>query len=394
MTAPWPALPPEEAYNLLALGEGEATTVASGAAWQAQTIEGLTNAGLSEGNAAMTAPAWVGLGGTASGTSASVMNGILSALSGWAQAKVPIAETAAVAYRTAVSMMVPTPECLENRTEWAHDNAINPLVWGALTPEIVRLDTQYFGVYWPNNAAQGTAYSTLLTGFLSTLAVPPPIGPPAASPGAPAAAAGQIASATAESAAGDAMRESMQSGFSVTDQLAGGPASGAQSLMEPVMSAAQAPMQAVQSLGSPFEALSSPLEQATAPLSQFAGMFGMFGQGGAVPANAMPGGAPASPVSAMSAVSSTGGGTGVVSGGGGGYVSPTGLTNYTRPTSSFGPEATKGGAATYARPTTVTSGASSVPVTGGGVPYAPMGMMRNGDSKSKEDEVKTARLSM
>lgn len=394
MTAPWAALPPEEAYNLLAGGAGEATTVASGAAWQAQTIEGLTNAGISEGNVAMTAPAWIGLGGTASAGSSSAMNAILSALSGWAQAKVPIAETAAAAYRAALSLMVPTPECVENRTEWAHDNAINPLVWGALTPEIVRLDTQYFGVYWPNNAAQGTTYSALLTGFLSTLAVPPPIGPPSAMPGAPAAAAGEIASATAQSAAGDAMRESMQSGFSVTDQLAGGPASGAQSLMEPVMSAAQAPMQAVQSLGSPFEALSSPLQQAMAPVSQFAGMFGMFGQGGA-PANAVAGGAlPASP--AVSAVSAAGaGGTGVVGGGGGGYVSPTGLTSYTRPTSSFGPDATKAGTASYVRPTAVSGGASSVPVTGGGVPMAPMGgMMRNGDDSKTKEEVKTARLSM
>ncbi len=389
MTAPWPALPPEEAYNLLAGGAGEATTAASGAAWQAQTIEGLTNAGISEGNAAMTAPAWIGLGGAASGMSSSVMNAILSALSGWCQAKVPIAETAAFAYRSALSLMVPNIECVSNRTEWAHDNAINPLVWGALTPDIVRLDGQYFGVYWPNNAAQGTTYSALLTGFLSTLAVPPPIGPPSASPGAPAAAAGQVASATAESVAGDAMRESMQSGFSVTDQLAGGPASGAQSLMEPIMSAGQAPLQAAQSMSG---GLTSPLQSAMGPVSQFAGMFGMFGQGG-VPANAMASAAPVSPVSAASAMSAGGGG-GAVGGGGGGYVSPAGLTSYTRPTSSFGPDATKGGAAAYVRPTAaVSGGASSVPVAGGGAPMAPMGMMRNGDSKTKE-EVKTARLAM
>lgn len=221
MTAPWAALPPDEAYNLLALGEGETSTVAAGAAWQAQTLEGLVNAGVSQANTAMTMPAWMGLGGTVSTESATVMNGLLDALSGWAQAKVPIAESAAAAYRSALSMMIPTPECLSNRVEQAHDVGINPLVWGALTPDIVRLDTQYFGFYWPNNAAQGTAYSALLLGFLSTLAIPPPVGAPMGSPAAPAEAAAQIAQTTAESSAGDAMRESMQSGLGVTDQLAG-----------------------------------------------------------------------------------------------------------------------------------------------------------------------------
>lgn len=393
MTAPWAALTPDAAYNLLALGDGEATTVAAGAAWQAQTIEGVMNAGLSQANTAMTAPAWIGEGGTASATSATVMNALLDALSGWAQAKVPIAESAAAAYRSALSMMIPTPECLANRAEQAHDVGINPLVWGALTPDIVRLDTQYFGFYWPNNAAQGTAYSALLLGFLSTLAIPPPVGaPPGSAATAPAEAAAQIAQTAAQSSTGDAMRESMQSGLGVTDQLAGSPPS----MMEPLMSAAQAPMQAAESLSSPLQGMMSAptqgLQQLMAPLSQFAGMFGQ-GAGPAAAADAvLPATGAVPPSAAALGGGAVGGGSGVVGGAG---VPATGLTSYTRPTSSFGPDATKGGTASYARPGGVApaGGASSVPVSGG-APIAPMGgMARNSDSK-KDEKTKTARLSL
>ena len=85
-----------------------------------------------------------------------------------------IAEEAATAYRSAVSLMVPAELCLENRAEQGKDVSINPMVWGALTPDIVRLDATYYGGYWTNNAAQGITYTTVVTGFLPALGIPPP----------------------------------------------------------------------------------------------------------------------------------------------------------------------------------------------------------------------------
>lgn len=386
MTAPWPALPPEDAYALL-VGpnvSGEATTVASGAAWQAQTIESVTHAALSQSNAVMTQPGWIGLGGAASTMTATVMNAVLTALSGWCEETVPIAEAAAGAYRAAASTMFNTAVCEQNRTEQAGDVAINPLVWGALTPDIARLDGTYYGLYWTTNATEGTTYATVLTGFLSALAIPPPLGPLSVSPTAPAAAAEQVAEATAQGAAGDGMRSSAQAAADF-----GGQSSSAQSMLEPLMSAAQAPLSGAQSLTSPVE---NGLQAFTSPVSQFAGMFGQFGSGGAMTPTAG-GGVPVS--TAMGATSlgaSAGGGGSGLAGGSTGYAG-TGLTSYTRPTSSFSPESS-GGRASYAKPGLARpGGAAAAPVTGG-APISPAGMMRHGESgKGKDGETRTAKLS-
>lgn len=392
MTAPWPATPPEGNYLLLARGAGEATTVASGAAWQAQTLESLTHAEMSQLNTAVTATSWIGASGTASAASASLMNGVLGALSGWSQSTVPITEAAAMAYRAAVSSMFPDVVCTENRDEQAKDVAINPWVWGALTPDIARLDGTYFGVYWTENATQGLTYSALLTSFLSTLGIPPPVGPLSVSPAAPAAAAEQIASATADGAVGDAMRESTSAGMQITDQMgsAAGSMGSAQTLMEPVMAAAQAPMQAGQSLGS---SVSSPLQSVTSPLQSVMGMFSMAGAGGPGAGAAVPpGGAAADAIGpAATAGESAGvaGGAGLGGTGVGGYAAAAAGSSYTRPTSSFSTES--GGAASYAKPGAARLGAAAAPVTGS--PMAPVGMLRPNTAQSeKQNETKTVHL--
>lgn len=387
MTAPWPALPPEDAYALL-VGpniSGEATTVASGAAWQAQTIESVTHAGLSQSNAVMTQPGWIGLGGAASTMTATMMNAVLTALSGWCEETVPIAEAAATAYRAATSTMFNSAVCLQNRAETAADIHINPAVWGALTPDIARLEGTYHGLYWTTNATEGTTYATVLTGFLSALAIPPPLGPPSVSPAAPAAAAEQVAEATAQGAAGDGLRSSAQAAADF-----GGQGSSAQSMLEPLMSAAEAPMSGAQSLTSPVE---NGLQAFTSPLSQFAGMFGQFGSGGAMTPTAG-GGVPASTAmgGTTSIGASAGGGGSGFAGGSTGYAG-TGLTSYTRPTSSFSPESS-GGTASYAKPGLARpGGAAAAPITGG-APISPAGMMRHGESgKGKDGETRTAKLS-
>ena len=205
------------------------------------------------------------------------MNGVLGALSGWAGSTVAVTETAAMAYRSAVSAMFPDAVCIENRVECAADVAINPASWGALTPDIARLEGTYHGLYWLTNAGSGIMYSSVLLGFLSFLGIPPPVGPLSVSPAAPAEAAAQVAQATADGALGDSMRESTQAGMQITDEMGSGAGSMGQTsnLMEPVMAAAQAPVQAIQSLGNPMESLQS----ATSPLQSVMGMFTWPGPG-------------------------------------------------------------------------------------------------------------------
>jgi hypothetical protein len=385
VTAPWAAQPPELNDSILKGGPGEATTVASGASWQAQTIAALTHAGISHANTAATSAGWIGAGGVASAAGATQMNTVLTALSGWAQAKVPITETAASAYRLACSTMFPAPVCTENRVEQAHSVAINPLVLGALTPQIVRLDGTYFGPYWMTNAGAGITYSAALTGLLGLLAIPPPVGSLPVSPGAPATAAEAVSEATATGGAGEAMRASEQAGTQLVGQVgqqAGAPLKSAQSAMEPLSSLAQAPMGAAQSL-------SSPLESATSPLSSVMGMFTAAGAPGLTGSatQAELGAAAAAPGSAV-------GGAGIGAGGGGvgsaGYAGA-GLTSYTRPTSSFTPDAEARGAASYARPGAARpGGVASAPITG---PVTPMGMLRPTDKDGDKTQPATARLS-
>lgn len=394
MTSPAPTLTPEANYISLARGVGEEFVVANGAAWQAQSVSNQTHAGMSQVNTAATQMTWTGLSSVASSASATTLNGVLEAMGAWTQVAVPITESAALAYRAAVMAMFPDVVCAENRVEQAKDVAINPLVWGALTPDIVRLDTTYFGPYWTVNASQVMAYSALLLGFLATLAVPPPLGPPSVSPAGPAGAAEAVAQATAQGVAGDAMRESATSGMSTVEQMGSSSGMGAaQQFMEPVMSgvqqAAQVPQQAMQSL-------SEPLNSAMQPLQSVMGMFSQSNMAGSAIA---PTAATAESVSAFGSTAAGGAGTGggAVSAGSG-YVpgagyGGAGLTNYTRPTSSFAPEPS-GGAASYAKPSAVRPvGATGAPVSGG-MPMAPGMLGRSGKESEKDNETRTARLAI
>lgn len=398
MSAPWAATPPESNYVVLARGAGEATTLASGEAWQAQTLESLLHAELSELNTAVTGVSWIGASGAASALSATVMNGLLGALSGWAGSTVPITTAAAAGYRAAVSGMIPDVLCLENRAEQQKDVDINPLVLGALTPDIIRLDGTYFGDYWTQNATSGISYDALLDGFIPMLGIPPPVGPLSVSPAAPAAAAEQVAEATADGGIGDAMRESTSAGMQTIDQMGSGagPMGAAQTLMEPVMSAAQAPLSAAQSVGS---SLGNPLQSAAAPLQSAIGMFNMFGgAGGPGAAAAMSPGAgaadamlPAATAGESAGAAATAGGVGFGGTGTGGLAAATAGSSYMRPASSFSPES--GGAASYAKPGAALVGASAAPVAGG--PVAPVGMLRpggTGKESGKDYEAKTVRL--
>lgn len=391
MTAPWAATPPEDNDALLRVGAfGAGTTIEAGIAWQAQTLESLTEAGTSQGNSMGTSAAFVGIAGTASEASLTRLNADLTILAEWAQTRVPALATAVEAYQQALSTMFKAEICLENRAEQAHCVGINPLVFFTLTPNIVRLDATYFGPMWTTNASAGMAYAAILMGLITgVLGVVCPIDPaPSVSPDAPAHAAAAVADATATGAAGDAMRASQQAATTATGQVSQGansPMSAMQSFMEPVQSMAQIPSSLSQSA-------MSPLQSALSPMQSFMGMFSSLGQGGAM--GGAGGGIPAGAAQAVSASApgaSAGSTAGGSVGGGSGYAGSA-LTSYTRPTNSFSPESSAGGSAAYAKPTAARGAAGTTPMTTGGA-MAPMGMMRQGEKSDRKNEPKTARLS-
>lgn len=404
----WPSSPPEANYLRL-VGSGAAgtgTTLASAAAWEA-LMAGIEVAfSVSTLNTSATAPDFEGLGGAASATTATGLNSALQLLAGWVQEKPPIAASAVAAYETAVSSMIPAEVALANRAEQAADVAVNPLVLGALTPAIVALDLQYFGEYWPHNAAAGASYGSALTALVPALAVPPPLAPPGASPVAPAAAGAAVAQTAGQTAAGEVMKESGQAAKLVGDgggapagaagqagQLASSAMQPMQSLMQPLTGMFQAPMQAFQTL--------SGLPQSM--LGQLGGLSAAGSAGEVVVPSAMFSAAAGSGEIGAVGGAASGGGAGLVgaggaaggAGGAAGGVPGAGLTSYTRPTSAFAAES---GGRPAGLKTGLLSGADlrgPTTTTGGGplaVPPGQAGLLGQGKGETAKEKVQYARI--
>lgn len=381
----WPSSPPEANYLRLAGpgATGTATTLASAAVWEALMASHEVAFAVSTLNTAATALNFEGLGGAGSATAAAGLNTSLQLLAGWVQEKPPILASAVSAYETAVSAMIPAEVSLANRTAQASNVAMNPLVLGALTPAIVALDVEYFGEHWPHNAGAGATYGAALAALLPALAVPPPMAPPGASPEAPASAAAAMAEAAGQTVTEQAMTESGELTGLAADGTAA-PANGIgqatqaastllqplQSAMQPLTGMFQAPMQALQSLGSVPQALMSAVSRA--PIA-----------GGDPVPTALVTAAP------PPAAGSGGAGTGPVGApvgmSGAGSLPGAALTSYTRPTSSFAPEGS-------GRPVSLNTGLLSAaelrgPTTTGGGPVpvssARAGML--GSSKGEHD---------
>jgi len=390
----WPSSPPEANYLRL-VGSGAAgtgTTLASAAAWQALVVSNEVAASASAANTAATGLNFQGVGGAASGATATGLNAALHLLAGWVQAKPPIAASAVAAYEAAVSSMIPAQVSLANRAEQAADVALNPLVLGALTPAIVALDLVYFGEHWPHNAGAGAAYGSALTALLPALAVPPPPAPPGASPAAPATAAAAVAETAGQSAAGVAMQQSGQvarvaaDGSAVPAQ-AGGPLGQAvsslaqplQSMLQPLVGMFQGPAQVLSGLPQ------SMLGRLTGGAGPGGGQAGVLQPGMA----AGPGGLGAA--GGAGAAPSGHGSVGAAGGGATGGAAGAGLTSYTRPTSTFAPEhggrpvSLKPGllSAEFRAPTTGTAGAP--------VPVAP-GMLGSSKDGGADRDVRHARI--
>jgi hypothetical protein len=384
----WPSLSPETNYLRLAGpgAGGTATTMASGAAWQALMGSNELAFSLSMLNTAVTALNFEGIGGLSSRTAVTGLNTALQLLAGWVQAKPPIAASAVSAYQTAVSAMIPAEVSIANRTQQASHVAINPAVLGALTPAIVALDTEY-GEHWPHNAGAGAAYGAALSALVAALAVPPPIAPAGASPAAPATAA----AAVAQAAGTTGMQTAQQSGQ--VAQLAG--------------QTAAAPAQAGGGLGQLSSMTMQPMQAATGGFQPLMGMFSapqavqgfsslpqsMMGSLGGVFKGMKAGDAAVPATELVKAGPPIGTGAG---GGGGGGLPGGGLTSYTRPTNSFAPEHS-------GRPTSLKTGLLSAAemrgptaagMGGGAMPIPPAnaGMLAHAKADNSKYDVDHARI--
>lgn len=304
----WPCSPPEVNYLRLT-GDGAAgtaTTLSSGAAWQ--TLVGCDELAhsLSALNTAVTALNFDGLGGASSTAAVTGLNTALQLLAGWAQEKPPIVASAVSAYETAVSTMIPAEISVANRTEQAANTAVNPLVFGALTPAIISLDTVYYGEHWAQNASAGVAYGAALSILASALAVPPPIVPGGASPIAvpdPGAANPRMAAQS-----GRDISEPVESVMQMMQ-----PMQAAMGVMQPASGMFAAPAQAVQSMSGLPQSMMGSLGAIAGPAGESAPR-------------------PALPATQVNGTAGPLGGTPT-----GGHPGA-GMTSYTRPTSSFSPE--------------------------------------------------------
>ena len=137
---------------------------------------------------------WSGVGRVSAAASVTTLNtdqttyGLLSML------KAQLLNTAGELHTTTVPQMVTHVQANANRGEWGIDNAINPVVLGALTGRLIELDGEYFGFMWPNNASAGLRYGAGLDALgaaLSGLSALPSLA--GGSVAAPAMAAADVA---------------------------------------------------------------------------------------------------------------------------------------------------------------------------------------------------------
>jgi guanyl-specific ribonuclease Sa/PPE-repeat protein len=204
---PWAVFTPEINHTTLTAAPGSASTLAYAAEMAAQAAHLESIAAASTANAAGTyGPGWSGVGAAASATAHAGLNSELSGLSAVMAAKVPHVLAAADAYHSALAAMYPAEVCVANRVTEATEEAINPSVWGALTPHIVELDREYFAQMWPTNAAAGAAYGTALRAAAAAIAPPPSPAVSGASPAAPAAAAEALSQEAGLDSAGSSLR--------------------------------------------------------------------------------------------------------------------------------------------------------------------------------------------
>ena len=368
--------PPEVVAAIFEAG-CPASVIANNAVWVTETATNEVSAGLSTVNTLATQAQWQGVGSAASTVAATGLNAGLQTLVGWTAEKINVTQAAVEAFMLARSSVIPSVVSQTNRDEWTVLNATN--FFGQNTPGIVERDLEYFGEHWPHNSGVGWTYSGALSALTAALAVPPPIAPMGASPAAPAAAAEAVAQAAAQTG----MQASSQAG-----QAAGQSAASPAEATGQLSSLMQEPMQLVSGATEPLkEMLQAPMQVMQGVTSLPQGMMQAFG--GMFPSDGAPSAAAVGEPVVAAAGGSAGGGIGAA----GGFPGA-GLTSYTRPTSSFEPEA--GGKPTSLRAGVLNAAEVRGPTvsTGGApLPMAPAGMLaRGGEGRDADKDVPRARV--
>ncbi|MBV8860474.1 MAG: PPE domain-containing protein, partial [Mycobacterium sp.] len=207
---PFPAIDPATNYVTMTGGAGAAPMHAYGAAMSAVATSGDDVVIRSGVNTVITADNWTGSAQMQAAASVSDLNATVSDAATKATLKAQLAQAAGELHTTTVSRMVPHVVVNANRAESVFDNAINPLVWGALTPRITELELEYYAM-WANNAQAGVSYGFGVDGIilgLSSLSALPALA--GGSLGAPAMAGAQLAETAAISGLGAAMSTAEQ----------------------------------------------------------------------------------------------------------------------------------------------------------------------------------------
>ena len=232
---PWQLGTPDFNYDLLTVGgTGPGSTLAAAGAHGelAALLESVASSSVA--NMAGTYPHWSGVGGSAAQFVHGAMNGETTGLAAHVGSKVAPLMAAAQAFPTAVAAMYPSPVVWANRANEHADQLINPLVWGALTPEIVALNLHY-GHMWAVNASSGATYGAALRAAALALVNPAVPAVSGASPAAGAAAAASLAET--------ATLSGVQAGLSSTEQ-------GAMAVISPAAAAPTAAVSVVSGVAS------------------------------------------------------------------------------------------------------------------------------------------------
>ncbi|POX86062.1 hypothetical protein C3B43_20485, partial [Mycobacterium kansasii] len=332
---PWSAFSPEANCAALVSGSGPASTLAYADTLSAQAaqVQAVVAASTASGTATY-GTTWRGAGASASAVAQAALDTQHELLAAALLEKASHVAAAAGAHQSAVASMVTAQQAVANRRDEATAQQLNPLVWGALTPQIVALNPEYYGQMWPRNAAAGAALGAALRAAAAALMVP---FPPAVAGGSPAAAAVGLAETGADSAAEATLQASERAAHAVVTPAAAAQQGGAAAVAGAAPLAGPAAVSAARNTASVAGTPTGAQTMSPAPQAPL-GMFARISPAGVVaaPAAAPPAGeGPASAQLSEALQSRAGALTPPGSGLGPGVVSGypgAGLTSYIRPT--------------------------------------------------------------
>jgi guanyl-specific ribonuclease Sa len=201
---PWPAVDPASAYLTMTGGAGAAPMHAASAALSSLGGSVDTTVAASGVNDVVVGEHWSGMGRIMAAASVGTLNTDQMSYGQLSLLKAQLLQAAGELHTMTPPRMVTHVQANANRGEYLVDNAINPWVWGALTPRLMELDSEYFGFMWPNNASAGLSYGAGLDALGAALAglsaLPSLAGGSVAAPGLAAADVGANAGITMASA--------------------------------------------------------------------------------------------------------------------------------------------------------------------------------------------------